>query len=461
MPDTHRAEFDREHDVHSIVETLGGPGVTQVFVHSLTSLSNWKQVAAVLPGYDKYDQRALVFARAHDLVCVEIEVDPQYLAYLSQLELGPASGNVIVGSEGLPPSSDAIFLDKMISNHEVLLKIKDLVDPSNLIVLNPFMGSQKQFELASKLETIAGKQVHVYTGLPAIVGFAEAKHNVRKKATQLDIPVCEGEVVEIEVGEGGRPLDPGLIGVAIDRRLHRTGRVIIRGSHGSSGSSTIIVENNADSIQMALNIIAESTDNRLYLVEVMLDVIVSTNVLLHVEPKGGSILCVGVTDQRLSDKLVHEGNLYPSKATTVTEMLGSARKIAKWLQDEGYRGLVGLDFGEYLNPETGERQHFFSEINPRMNAAAYPKAMMEYLNEKQKKRGGPYVESFLSANMKTGARSFADLQTWYGSLFYNPQTGKGLVPYNTGCLEDGKFSAAIFGKSRNEVIRMYEEARRL
>jgi len=455
----YRARFDREHDVHSIVESLGGADVTQIFVHNLTSLPYWRQIATVLPGYDKYDQRALVFARPHDIVCVEVEVDNRYLTYLEQLEIGPASGNVIMGSEVAAPGSNPIFLDAMIHNHEVLLKIKDMVGPNDEIVLNPFMGSQKQFELGSKLEMITGKKVHVCGGNPAIVDAVDAKHNAKKKSIQLDVPVCEGDLVEIETGDDGRPLDVRPIQTAIDRHLYKTGRVIVRGSRGSSGSSTFIVENRKDSIQKALHEINRRTDNTVYLVEVMLDVIVSTNVMLHVGPGGDSIVCVGITDQRLSDQLVHEGNLYPSKARTVREMLGSAEKIAKWLQGEGYRGLLGLDFGEYLNPATGEPHHFLSEINPRMNGAAYPKAMMEYLNEKQKKRGGPYVESFLSASRRTDAASFADLQTRYGSLFYSPQTGRGLVPYNTGILQDGKFALALFGQSRDEVLEMYEEVK--
>jgi hypothetical protein len=187
----------------------------------------------------------------------------------------------------------------------------------------------------------------------------------------------------------------------------------------------------------------------------MLEVIASTNILMHVEPDSGYILCVSVTDQRLSEALVHEGNLYPSSAKTIKAMMGSAWKMSKWLQSEGYCGLAGFDFAEYLNHETGKLQHFLCEINPRTNAAAYPKALMEYLNMKQEQKGQPRIEAFLSSNLRTRATSFAELNDLCGHLFFNSEIGRGGVPYNTGCLEYGKFSLAVFGKSRKSVLEMY------
>jgi len=119
--------------------------------------------------------------------------------------------------------------------------------------------------------------------------------------------------------------------------------------------------------------------------------------------------------------------------------------------------LVGFDFGEYVNSGTGRCKHFLAEINPRMNAAAYPRALMEHLNRAQERKGGPYIEAFLSANITTKARSFAELEELGGRLFFTPETGEGVVPYNVGCFANGKFSAAILGRSRDRVVKMYED----
>jgi hypothetical protein len=189
----------------------------------------------------------------------------------------------------------------------------------------------------------------------------------------------------------------------------------------------------------------------------MLDVAVSPNILMHIEPDNGKILCVGGTDQILSDKLAHEGNVYPSTAKTIKDIMNSAYKMSAWLQAEGYIGSVGFDFGEYFNAKTAKLDHFLAEINPRINAANYSKSLMEELNRNQRKKDGPYIEAFLSTNIKTSVCSFARLNKLYGHLFFKPETGKGIVPYNIGCLDRGKFTLAVFGKSRSDVIEMYED----
>jgi hypothetical protein len=189
----------------------------------------------------------------------------------------------------------------------------------------------------------------------------------------------------------------------------------------------------------------------------MLEVNLSPNILMHIEPGNGSIFCISATDQILSDNLMHDGNVYPSSARTLKEMITSAHQMSDWLQEEGYVGLIGFDFAEHQNHETGRFEHFLAEINPRVNAAVYPKAMMEYLNEKQREKGWPTIEAFLSAKIKTTASSFAELNESYGHLFFKPKDGRGLVPYNIGWLEHGKFNLAVFGKSRSDVEEMYED----
>lgn len=455
MAALYQTEFDLENGISSIIETLGGAGVTQIFVHDISSIKN---VSEFISGFEKYPERSLVFARPDDLVCVAETVDNQYFQFLYSMGISPRNGNVVVASESVHPNSSASLSDLLMGNYEALLKIRKLIKRNKKIVLNPFIATSRESKLAAILEAVLGRKVHLLGGDSDLVDYANHKHNVRTKAIELGVPVPEGDIIELQLG---RPLDLTPIQVAINRYIHKTGRVIVKGSYGASGSSLVIVENNPESIKKALSKITGRIDNRIYIVEVMLDVIVSPNILVHIEPGNGRILCVCVTDQLLSDKLVHEGNVYPSGAKTLKDMMNSARRISKWLQAEGYCGLVGFDFGEYFNSKTGEFKHFLAEINPRTNAATYSKSLMEHLNIKQKQKDGPYIEAFLSANVKTNASSFAELKESYGHLFFNPKMGEGLVPYNTGCLEYGKFTLAVFGKSRNEVVKMYEDFKSL
>lgn len=457
MSAIYQTEFDRENGISSIVGTLGGPGVTQIFVHSVMSIKNISETIKSHPEFEKYDERSLVYSRPDDVVCVLEKVDNQYLKFLSSMGIGPISENIVAVSNGVKPKSSINLTDILIDNPEKLLTIRRLIKPGKKIVLHPYIFSAKESKLAAILETVFGKKVHLLGGNSGIVEYADQKHNIKQKASELGIPVPEGDIVELQLQENGKPLDLTPIQIAINRYIHKTGRVVVKGSYGTSGSSIITVENNTASIQKALFKIAERKDNSIYIVEEMFDVVVSPNVLMHIEPDEGRILCVGVTDQILSNDLGHEGNIYHASVKTLKDMMSSALKISKWLQNEGYSGILGLDFVEHVNSETGHLDYFLAEINPRINAAAYPKSLMEHLNRKQAQKGGPYIEAFLSKNIKTKAGSFAELNELYEHLFFKPETGKGLFPYNTGCLEHGKFTLAVFGKSRNEVLEMYED----
>ncbi|MER3445580.1 MAG: hypothetical protein C4291_01505 [Candidatus Dadabacteria bacterium] len=454
-----QTEFDRINGISPIIEILGGFNTTQIFVHSVNSLENIAEIAMIASGLEKYPERSLVFARRDDIVCVAEAVDKRYIQFLRSLGIGPRNGNIVVVSENVHPNSSTNLSDLLMGNYEALLKIRNLTKRNKKIILNPFIATYREFKLSKILEEVLGRRVHLIGGNSDLVDYVNHKHNVRAKALELGVPVPEGDIIELRLGRDGRPLDLTPIEAAFNRYIHKTGRVVVKGSYGASGSSLFIVENNPESIKKTLSNISGRIDNRIYIVEVMVDVIVSPNILMHIELGNGRILCVGITDQLLSDKLVHEGNIYPPSAKTINDMVNSAQRISKWLQTEGYRGLVGFDFGEYVHPKTGEFNHFLAEINPRTNAATYSKSLMDHLNRKQK--GGPYIEAFLSANVKTKAGSFSELNELYGHLFFNTKTGKGLVPYNTGCLEYDKFTLAVFGKSRNEVIDMYEDFKSL
>ncbi len=459
MTALYQTSFDRENGIGSIIETLGGSSVTQIFVHNLTS--DIAELSAVIPEKEKYDERALVIARPDDIVCVLNRVNDQYIKFLSTIGIGPTNGNIVVASESIDYNSDEILPDLLMRNHNVLLKIGKLVKKNNKIFLNPFIALPREFQLAKILEAVLGRKVDIHGGNPEIVEHVYHKHKIRVKAVELGVPVTQGDIVELKLRNDGRPFDLTPVHVSINRYIHRTGRVIVKGSCGASGSSIIVVKNNPESIEKVLSEIACRSDNRIYLVEVMLDVITSPNILMYIEPDNGCILCVSVADQRLDKDLIHKGNVYPTRAKTLRAMISSAQNISKWLQHEGYSGIVGFDFGEYLNQKTGELEHVLFEINPRINGSVYPKSLMEHFNKKQGKTGAPYIEAFLSANVKTKASSFAELDELYGHLFYKPKTGKGLVPYNTGCLENGKFSLTVFGKPRDEVVRMYEDFKKL
>ncbi|HJX23053.1 MAG TPA: hypothetical protein VJ574_01410, partial [Candidatus Bathyarchaeia archaeon] len=107
MSSKYQTEFDRENGISSIIDTLGGTGVTQIFIHSVASLGKETELATALPGFEKYPERSLLVARTDDIVCVLERVDNQYLQFLSSLGVGPRNGNVIQASKCLYQNDNA------------------------------------------------------------------------------------------------------------------------------------------------------------------------------------------------------------------------------------------------------------------------------------------------------------------------------------------------------------------
>lgn len=461
MSRCYQTDLDLKNGTSPIIDTLGGDDVIQIFIHSITPLGDLAELEETLPGFERYPERSLVMARADDIVCVSRGVDNEYLKFLSTIRIGPKKENVIMVLKEPRTNIGENLSELLLTNQDALREIQMLVPDKKRVVLNPYIVSQSDGELATVLEGVLHRTVDLQGGNYDLVQYINRKQKARMKSLELGVPVAEGGIVELSLHEEDNRLDVAPILAAINRNIVKTGKVINRGISGFAGSSTLIVDKNPESIQKALRKISGRLDVRIYLVESMLDVIVSPNILMQIESDSGKIFCVSITDQILTNGYVHEGNIFPSNAKTIKGMLRSAWDISKWLQNEGYSGLAGFDFGEYLIRETGELNYFFAEINPRTNAAAYPKFLIEHLNRIQVQEGRPSIEAFVSASLETTASSFTELRELCGHLFFNPETGKGLVPYNTGCLELGRFDIAVLGKSRKEVVTIYEHFKSL
>jgi hypothetical protein len=256
---------------------------------------------------------------------------------------------------------------------------------------------------------------------------------------------------------GGRPQqERSLLCRAIERQMGTTGRVIVRGTSGAAGSATFVVKQTEEIGELAERL-AGRRDNRIYLVESMTEVAVSPNVQLRVDQESRAIVCDGVTDQRLDRDLVHAGNLFPSCARRLGDMIGWARTMAEWLRDRGFVGFVGFDFVEYACPG-GERRAFLAEVNPRINGATYPLRLAARLNDTQREAGLPEARGFVSGVVETEACSFAELRDlWEGDLFSRSR-GTGLIPYITGLLPYGKVGLVALAPTLQEAKRLYHES---
>jgi hypothetical protein len=427
----------------SLLEPLDNDSTPRLFVHGAST-----------PGAS---ERALVLARAQDIVCVANEVEPSYLAYLAELGLGPAPERVVAMSRFGDRTPDRALWARLASNTEALRALGVLLRDAGPSRLHPFIASRGSHELAAALEIAGDTEVRVLGADPALVEFADQKHHIRERALALGIPVADGEVVELTMAGGRRRRDYDALRAAVERQLAPTGRVLVRGTHGAGHSASYIVGTGGTDVDGVVRALSDRTENRCFLVEVMVPATVSPNVQLHVAPDGGSITCAGITDQRWERPLVHGGNLYPSAARLTETMSGWARRLAESLQREGYVGLLGLDFVEYADPVSGEPRAFLAELSPRVTSDTYPLALFARLNAAQRRAGRPESSAFVSGTIETRPRRFAEFRRAAGHLFYAPATGCGVVPYHVGSLSRGKCSVVVLGPTRDAVLRAYGE----
>lgn len=427
----------------------------QIFVHCATSVEYLAELNASVPGVEHYAERALLLAEHEDIVCLPEEVDPGYIAYLAELGLGPASGNLLVASHFDDGNSEGPLWRRILDSDEALAALSCLVARHSSARVQPFIASTGQFTLAAALERMAGVRVQVHGGDPAVVAYADCKHHIRAKALELGIPVAPGEIVDLASATPGVD-ETTLLFRAMQRHIQLTGRVIVRGASGAAGSATFTADSDQQIVELAGRL-ARSRENRIYLVESMVDVTVSPNVQMHIDRETRGIRCGGMTDQRWERPLVHGGNVFPSSACMTAEMLSWARTLAEWLNTVSYTGVAGFDFVEYED-SFGRPRAFLAEVNPRTNGATYPLRLRRRLNVAQREAGLPEIRAFVSGMIDTEVRTFSELRDSWDDRLFCPYTGSGLVPYVPGLLPHGKCGVVALAGSRDEAEALYYEA---
>jgi Pre ATP-grasp domain len=420
------------------------------------SLRSLQGLGESLPGLDRYAERALLLATDGDVVCVPKPVDACYLELLAGLGLGPRPEHIVVPS-GNGRGAERPLAERLLCEPGVLSRAARAVGADE-VMIEPYAATPEVMALAEVMERDSGIPVRV-DGSPRITRQADQKHLMRAKAEELGIPVAEGEVSELAFPGGRRRRDLEPVRAAIERQLRHTGRVIVRGASGASGSSTFVVGRGGEDTTGVLRRIGSRTDNRIYLVEAMVEATVSPNVQIHVPAADeGPLVSVGVTDQRWSRGLTHAGNQLPSSARTVEAMEAWARMLATWMRGQGYTGLVGFDFVEYRDARTGGLRAILAEVNPRVNGGTYPLAVRARLNETAERSGRPQAPAFVSGTVDTRARSFARVRAAVGHLLFDPDRGTDVLPYATGCLDHGKCALVALAGSRLRAAEIYGAA---
>jgi hypothetical protein len=453
--------FAFESRMWSIPDTLGGRNVTQIFLHDVVSFESELEQTATVPGREKDLEKALVIARPHDLVCVSFGTDPAQMELLRNLGIGPASEKVIRLNEDAVSGRGVSYAKALLGDLRQMDEICQKIPPTGSIVLNPYISSPECYQLAQELGSRIGREVTVTGGAVDIVRRCIQKQLVNKKARDLDIPVASGETVELEITDEGIPSNLRPIEEAIRRQIKIGGAAIVKSAVAVLASKIIQVRGEQDSIEAALHQIECNIGHSLYMVEVRYDVTVSPNILFYVGPDGEAVRCVGITDQRLSEQLAHQGNIFPSRAQTLGPMLKAAQRFSEWLQAEAYCGIVGYDFCEHIDRQSGRPSFFLAEVNPRINGSVYPLSILAHLAQSYRDCRKPSSPAFVSSKwLQIKARSLEEMMEKFGHFFFSSGKTAGIIPYNTSSLDKGMVDVVAVGESMTEASDLFEKIRR-
>jgi hypothetical protein len=429
----------------------------QLFIHCVASLPGYRQLAEHVPGVDKYAERAMLLARANDFVCLAHRVSPAYLDFLNLLDLGPDPAHII----RLPDAAieqAAVPLARRLQHYlSSGARLPKVLENSQEVWLNCFAASELDTQLRSRLATLFEQPVLAINRHPGKRFNLYDKSVVRQQAHALGLPLPPGESVTLDRRATTTISLTMPLRRAIDTFVGITGRVIVRGAMGASGSSVFVVSSDKGEVRQCLHSVSQQGHTNVFLVEPFYDVDVSPNIGMFIDPRDRAISCISVNDQIMDGKIRHLGNRFPSQARLADQMVAAATRYCRWLRDQGTTGFLGFDFCEYRVAGSTERQFFFAEMNPRFNGATYPVHLLARLNAQVGCENTPRWREFMALTMQTSLKSFSALQSLHGDLLFNGRAAAGIIPYNVGLLQHGKLMLTVVGETSGDVEAIHDE----
>ena len=424
---------------------------TRLFVHSPSEAPDAPTVSRRMPQFEHLGERALLLAGHGDVVCVAQAVDPAYLDFLDALELGPRREDIVV-VEGVRPGRG--LSARLIRDPDALDRVVRRVSGSGPLVVCPFFPTADAFALGRILAERLSRDVRVEGGSPDLALHLHDKIAARALAVSLGISVAPGEVVQLDPAGHGRAPDTTPLREAIRRWTSITGHVIVRGASGASGSS--LFTSRSAGVDGMIEAIAARTDNTRYLVEPLFEARCSPNVEVLVEPDFPPPGQVGASEQVLDENLVYVGSVHPCRARRLSRMVEDSLRVVAWMRGSGFTGRVGFDFVEHAG-SGGDGEHFLTEINPRINGASYPLALLGRLAALSDRRQAPAPAAFRTGYVRVRTHGYTPLVELSRALLYDPARGEGIVPYSVGALRLGEMGIACLGRSTEAVEELQGE----
>ncbi|MCB9030034.1 MAG: hypothetical protein H6619_03210 [Deltaproteobacteria bacterium] len=376
--------------------------------------------------------RALPVAKNEDLVLLSGKLDQQYYQWIRSLGMGPAE-TVAFGYEGV----DKSLSELVIENPAEVLKTIEKTGRKPIYV--PFYSGHTEAECAKTLGA------ELFGAEEGVCAKYFSKATFKEECIKLGINVVGG--VEHKLTDHD-PIEYEELEKLVHALLGDYGSVIIRGEHGSAGSS--IYQTNSPDIVEIYNDIKKNNEKRL-LVEPMLKVIASPNDQWAID-KNGDIHHLGLSAQ-LFEGLKHAGNLkgqyFSSRA--YKQMTTISKIIVKQMASDGYKGVCGVD---YIICDSGI---FPIENNARVNGSTYTYAI---INNIEKRIGKVPCWKFFKA--KTNKCDFDSLKEQIESLLYDGSRINSVFPYDCDTLSiNGTFAAVLLAEDMYHIEYLEEALRYL
>lgn len=171
----------------------------------------------------------------------------------------------------------------------------------------------------------------------------------------------------------------------------------------------------------------------------------------------GRVVLYDFTDQLLSNKSVHEGNMSPpislaAEKEAREEILRQASMVAAWVAGLDYRGPGSIDF--LIWRQAGMLRVLVCEVNARVTGATYPSLLALHCNP-----GGAWLMRNMVFGPCLDVAAFLSFLEERGLLFL-PGAGRGIIPLNIICAENGQIVKCqlLFLDSRPEsCLTMMED----
>ncbi len=286
--------------------------------------------------------RALFLASSEDIVVINKAPDPAWLDYLKHI-------GFTLPTIHIPNGSGETLVEMITQDHELCSTLSASGFP-----IKPYMGGLQIQTLAHQL----GLKLHAPEA--ELLDQLNHKSNLDQILEEIGLPRISTQVSTKEQ-------------IVADARagFDNLGPLMIRSDLSIGGHGVWRIESPADLEHLESGIQAASV-GRKFIWQPLKSVTNSPNVQFEIDDDTCTLL--GVSAQQMTESFAFGGNDYPSELTNSAELIKQSTKPAHWLQAQGYRGLVGLDF-----IVTTDLDIYIVEINPRVNTSSFPLMLSKHL----------------------------------------------------------------------------------